>query len=66
MRRPRLGACPDSGSADAARGPPARGAMRPLSVYAESPCDLPITAEEIHKVLAALGADLTTIFEEDG
>lgn len=40
--------------------------MRPLPVYSDFAVDVPVTAEETQKVLAALGADLTDIFEEDG
>ncbi len=48
------------------RGQAARGVMRPLPVYSVFSSDLPITPEEIHKVLAALGPDLASLFEEDG
>ncbi len=41
-----------------------RGVMRPLPAYGIFPSDLPITAEEIHKVLAALGPELAALFEE--
>ena len=40
--------------------------MRLLPVRSNFPSDLPITAEEIHKVLAALGPDLAALFEEQG
>jgi hypothetical protein len=45
-------------------GKAATGAMRPLTAYSVFPSDLPITPEEIHKVLAALGPDLAALFEE--
>lgn len=48
------------------RGQAARGVMRPLPVYSVFSSDLPITAEEIHKVLVALGPDLAALFTEDG
>lgn len=54
------------GTPNAPRGKAARGAMRPLPVNAVFPSDLPITAEEIHKVLVALGPDLAALFSEDG
>ena len=47
------------------RGRKAPGMMRPLPAYGVFPVDLPITAEEIHKVLAALGPELATLFEGD-
>lgn len=40
--------------------------MRPLPVYSDFAVDVPVTAEETQKVLAALGADFAAIFEEDG
>lgn len=43
---------------------PPRGSMRSLPVHSVFPNDLPITGEEIHKVLAALGPDLAALFEE--
>ena len=43
-----------------------RGGMRPLPVYSDFAVDVPVTAEETQKVLAALGADFAAIFEEDG
>lgn len=42
-----------------------RGHMRPLQVQSVFASTLPIMAEEIHKVLAALGPDLAAIFDED-
>jgi hypothetical protein len=58
-------AAPDLTIASAAkRHSKARGVMRPLPAYSVFPSDLPITAEEIHKVLAALGPDLAALFEE--
>ena len=42
-----------------------RGAMRPLPVYSDFAANVPVTAEETQKVLAALGADFGAIFEED-
>jgi|GEM_PF-5953847 len=38
--------------------------MRALPAYGVFPSNLPITPEEIHKVLAALGPDLAALFEE--
>ena len=58
------------GPASAATGGKAqrlqRGVMRPLPVCSDFAVDVPVTAEETQKVLAALGAALVTIFEEDG
>lgn len=42
----------------------ARSVMRALPAYGVFPSNLPITPEEIHKVLAALGPDLAALFEE--
>jgi hypothetical protein len=50
----------------AAGGCDARCFQRPVPIRSCFPDDLPITAEEIHKVLAALGPDLAALFEEDG
>lgn len=41
------------------------GGMRPLPVFSCLGDDVPITEEEIRKVLSALGAELQSIFEED-
>lgn len=42
-----------------------RGPIRQLPVMTDMPSDLPITDGEIHMVLAALGAELATLFDED-
>ncbi|WP_277998298.1 hypothetical protein [Sphingomonas donggukensis] len=39
--------------------------MRPVPVHSLFLTALPITPEEIHKVLAALGPDLAAIFDEE-
>ncbi|WP_174292040.1 hypothetical protein [Sphingomonas bacterium] len=41
------------------------GVMRPVPVRSLFASTLPITVEEIHKVLAALGPDLAAIFDEE-
>lgn len=57
---------PEAEGAGTVRGKGAYGTMRPLAAYSVFPSDLPITVEEIHKVLAALGPDLAALFEEQG
>lgn len=40
------------------------GRTRPLAVYSQWIGEMPITAEEIHKVLASVGADLVRLIED--
>lgn len=56
---------PAHGGEPCAATPRARGAVRPLPVHSLLPSDLPITREEIHKVLAALGPEIAGLFAED-
>ena len=64
MGTPTSGDRPEAGGTVTGRGKVAPGVMRPLPAYSAFPSDLPITLEEIHKVLAALGPDLAALFEE--
>lgn len=58
-------AAPARGGATSGGDPADRGVMRPLPVHSLFLTALPITPEEIHKVLAALGPDLAAIFDEE-
>lgn len=58
-------AAPLCGAAASGDDPIGRGVMRPLPVHSLFLTALPITPEEIHKVLAALGPDLAAIFDEE-
>ena len=58
-------AAPARGAATSSGDPADRGVMRPLPVHSLFLTALPITPEEIHKVLAALGPDLAAIFDEE-
>ncbi len=53
---------PDDGASPASRR---RGAVRRVPLYSDLPLDLPITKDEIHIVLDALGPEIATLFEED-
>lgn len=64
MGTPTSGDRAEAGGNDTGRGKAAPGVMRPLPAYSAFPSALPITPEEIHKVLAALGPDLAALFEE--
>lgn len=64
MGTPTSGDRPETGGTVTGRGKAASGVMRPLPAYSVFPSALPITPEEIHKVLAALGPDLAALFAE--
>ena len=64
MGAPTSGDRLEAGGTETGRGKAVPGAMRPLPAYSVFPSTLPITPEEIHKVLAALGPDLAALFEE--
>lgn len=66
MGEPTFGSRPETRCDGIVRGNATHGAMRPLAAYSVFATDLPITDEEIHKVLVALGPDLAALFEELG